>query len=216
MNPATDGRKGRWTAHREQRREALIDAAIQAVHRYGTDIGMDAVAAEAGISKPVLYRYFADKSELWLAIGQRVAKRVVEVLEPAIAQLREERAVVAVAIDTYLAALSADPDLYRFLHQLNVPGTAHLVAGATESIAGGLARVIGDRLRALGLDAGPAEPWAHGLVGCVQAVGDWWLLHHQPISREALTEYLTSLLWSGIAGVAQSADLPGGIAALPR
>ena len=42
----------------------------------------------------------------------------------------------------------------------------------------------------------------------MQAVGDWWTTHGQPISRAALTDYLTALLWSGIEGVRASADLP--------
>jgi AcrR family transcriptional regulator len=209
-----DRRRGRWAAHREQRRELLVTAAIAAVRRYGPDVGMDAIAAEAGVSKPILYRYFADKSELWLAIAERVAARVVDAVEPATAQLRQDRTMIAAAIDTYLTALSAEPDLYRFLHRANVPGVGHLVAAASETVAGALARVIGDRLRDLGLDAGPAEPWAYGLVGCVQSVGDWWLRHHQPISQQALTEYLTTLLWNGISGVAAAADRPGGLAAL--
>jgi hypothetical protein len=42
----------------------------------------------------------------------------------------------------------------------------------------------------------------------VQAVGDWWILHGQPIRRQALTDYLTELLWGGIDGLRRSADLP--------
>jgi len=209
-----DRRRGRWAAHREQRRELLITAAIAAVHRYGPDVGMDAVAAEAGVSKPILYRYFADKSDLWLAIAERIAGRIVAAVEPATARLRQDRTMIAAVIDTYLTALSAEPDLYRVLHRVNVPGTGQLVAAASQTVAGALARVIGDRLRDLGLDTGPAEPWAYGLVGCVQSVGDWWLRHHQPISQQALTDYLTTLLWNGISGVSAAADRPGGLAAL--
>src|SRR3954451_24090243 len=56
--PVPDGRRARWAQHREQRREELVDAAIEAIRRLGSDVGMDALAAGAGISKPVLYRYF--------------------------------------------------------------------------------------------------------------------------------------------------------------
>ena len=102
-----------------------------------------------------------------------------------------------------------EPSLYRFLvHESGHPGIQQVVTGTSRQVATGLARVIGDRLRALGLDAGPAEPWAYGLVGFVQAVGDWWTTHGQPIHRAALTEYLTTLLWSGIEGVRRGADLP--------
>ena len=64
------------------------------------------------------------------------------------------------------------------------------------------------------LGTGPAEPWAYGLVGFVQSVGDWWMAHGRPIRRAALTEYLTTLLWSGIDGVRRAADLPRELAAL--
>jgi AcrR family transcriptional regulator len=208
-DPASSGRRARWAAHREQRRRQFIDAAIQAVLTYGPDVDMDRVAATAGVSKPVLYRYFADRSQLWLAVGEHLAAAVVAAVSPAIEQVREERDLIEVTVDAYLRVIESQPQLYRFvMRQSGLPGIHQLVVGTTRQVATGLARVIGDRLRALGLDAGPAEPWAYGLVGFVQAVGDWWITHGQPMRRAALTEYLTTLLWSGIDGVRRSADLP--------
>ncbi|MFI7428160.1 TetR family transcriptional regulator [Micromonospora sp. NPDC049836] len=207
------GRRDRWAGHREQRRQELIGAAVQALLRHGPQVDMDQVAATAGVTKPVLYRYFADKAQLWLAVSEVVATRVVDSIAPAIEQVREERALVEATIDAYLRVIESEPTLYRFLmHQAGHPGIHQVVAGTSRQVAAGLARAIGDRLRALGLDAGPAEPWAYGLVGFVQAVGDWWTTHGQPIRREALTDYLTTLLWSGIEGVRRGADLPAELA----
>ncbi|RKF26397.1 TetR family transcriptional regulator [Micromonospora globbae] len=205
---AADGRRERWAGHREQRRQHLLGAAVQALLRHGPEVDMDEVAATAGVSKPVLYRYFADKSDLWLAVSELVAARVVDAIAPAIERVREERGLVEATIDAYLGVIESEPALYRFLMQSGHAGIHQVIAGTGRQVAAGLARVIGDRLRALGLDAGPAEPWAYGLVGFVQAVGDWWTEHGQPIRRAALTEYLTTLLWSGIEGVRRSADLP--------
>lgn len=203
------GRRDRWASHREQRRQELIGAAVQALLRYGPQVDMDQVAATAGVTKPVLYRYFADKAQLWLAVSEVVAARVVAAVAPAVERVREERALVEATIDAYLGVIESEPNLYRFLmHQAGHPAIHQVVAGTSRQVAAGLARVIGDRLRALGLDAGPAEPWAYGLVGFVQAVGDWWTAHGQPIGRAALTDYLTTLLWSGIEGVRRAADLP--------
>lgn len=214
MNADADGRKGRWAGHREQRRAELTAAAIDAIRRLGPDVGMDAIAAHAGISKPVLYRYFADKSELWLAVGQEAAGMVLDAIAPAVASVREERAAIAAAIDAYLAHIAADTDLYQFVvHQPDIVRGRDVVADVVDTVASGLARIFGDRLRARGLDSGAALPWAHGVVGYVQAAGDWWLRQQQPLSREALSEYLTTLLWSGVSGVAQAADIPGGLAA---
>ena len=215
MNSA-DGRRQRWADHREQRRAQLTAAAITAIRELGPEIGMDAIAAHAGVSKPVLYRYFADKSQLWQAVGREAAGFVIAAIAPAVASVREDRAVITAAIDAYLRHIEADPHLYHFVvHQPGIERQRDVVADVVDTVASGLARILGDRLRALGLDSGPALPWAYGVVGYVQTVGDWWLRNQQPISRAALADYLTVLLWGGVAGLRAAADIPGGLAARP-
>jgi AcrR family transcriptional regulator len=204
------GRSARWADHRERRREALLRAATRAVMRHGPDVDMDQVASEAGVSKPVLYRYFADKSALLLAVGEHLAAKVVTAVSPAVERERVERTVIAAAIDAYLSVIESNPRLYRFVTGRSTAQPA--VLDARRQVADGLARVIGERLRSLGLDAGPAEPWAYGLVGFVQAVGDWWMTRGRPVPRSALTDYLTTLLWSGVDGVRRSAVEPVGAA----
>ena len=173
---------------------------------------MGQVAAVAGVSKPVLYRYFADKAELWLAVGEHVAALVVAAVTPAVVRVGAERELVSETIDAYLSVIESQPELYRFLvHQSGVPGIPDVIATASRTISAELARVVGDKLRALGLDAGPAEPWAYGMVGFVQSVGDWWIRHDRPMRREALTDYLTTLLWQGLDGVRAAADLPAAL-----
>jgi AcrR family transcriptional regulator len=211
------GRKARWAKHREQRREELIQAAIEAVLRHGPEVDMDQVASVAGVSKPVLYRYFADKSQLWVAVSEHISAIVVDAVAPAVERVREERDLIEATIDAYLRCIEAQPHLYRFvMDHAGIPGVHQHIAGSSRRVAAGLAQVIGDRLRSLGLDAGPAEPWAYGLVGFVQSVGDWWMAHGRPIRRAALTEYLTTLLWSGIDGVRRAADLPRELAELDK
>ncbi|GAA2582012.1 TetR/AcrR family transcriptional regulator [Winogradskya consettensis] len=207
-----DGRSKRWAGHRERRCAELVEAVITAIRELGPEPGIDAIAAHAGVSKPVLYRYFEDKGALWEAVGLRAAQDLIAVVAPAVARVREERAVVTAAVDAYLSFIEGDPHLYRFVvHQRGVARERDVVADAVDTVASGLARILGDRLRTLGLDSGAALPWAYGIVGYVQTVGDWWLRHRQPIGREALVEYLTAFLWSGIAGIRTAADLPFGL-----
>jgi AcrR family transcriptional regulator len=215
VDVGTDARRERWRGHREARRAQLVDAAMRAIRARGPGVGMGDVAAEAGVSKPVLYRMFTDKADLYLAVGQRVAADYLARLAPALAELErtESRQRVAAVVDVYLAAIEDDPQLYRFVvqqHGLDRRPDRDLVGDYGAAVGNALARIIGDRARAHGLDAGPAEPWGHGLVGMVQATADWWITHGQPISRAALTDYLAQLIWDGLAGTLSAAGVPAG------
>jgi AcrR family transcriptional regulator len=209
---STDARRERWRGHREARRAELVAAAVRAVRVHGPGVGMEDIAAEAGVTKPVLYRMFTDKADLYLAVGQHMAADFLARLAPAMADLEqaESRERIAAVVDVYLAAIEDDPQLYRFVVQqqgLDRRPDKDLVSDYVALVGNALARIIGDRARAHGLDAGPAEPWGHGLVGLVQATADWWITHGQPISRAALTEYLTQLIWQGLAGTLNAAGV---------
>ena len=56
----------------EQRRKRIVDAAGRQFGARGYDgTRLDAVAAAAGVTKPVLYRHFDDKTALYLAVLER-------------------------------------------------------------------------------------------------------------------------------------------------
>ena len=55
----------------DQRRRELLEAADRVVLRDGPQASMNAIAAEAGITKPILYRHFGDKSGLYRALAKR-------------------------------------------------------------------------------------------------------------------------------------------------
>ncbi|MQA83177.1 MAG: TetR family transcriptional regulator [Streptosporangiales bacterium] len=198
-----DARKGRWHGHREARRAAMVEAAVCAIRRHGPNVGMDDIAAEAGVTKPVLYRHFVDKVDLYVAVGRRVAEELLERLTQQMRQQVETRGRVAAVIDTYLSSIEAEPELYRFV--VRRPLVDHsvehdLAADYATLVANHLGGIIDTTLREVGRDTGCAEPWGHGLVGLVQAAGDWWL-EHRSMSRSDLTEHLTALIWSGFAHV---------------
>lgn len=203
-----DGRRTRWDEHRTARRAELVEAAVRAVHAHGAGVGMDEIAAEAGTSKTVLYRYFDDKADLHDAVGRRVAEDVVAAIAAALDRTLHPREHVAAVIDTYLRVLEEEPELYRFVVRRRFADSSagDPVSEYSGVVAAQLARAMGDRLRFAGLDSGGAEPWGHGIVGLVQSAGDWWL-DRQPMSRAGLTDYLTTLIWGGFAGLYAAAGV---------
>src|SRR3981189_1391386 len=70
----TDGRKRRWHQHKVDRRNELVDGTLEAIRRSGSNVSMDEIASEIGVSKTVLYRYFVDKNDLTTAVMMRFAQ----------------------------------------------------------------------------------------------------------------------------------------------
>jgi len=193
-----------------QRRRELIEAAVRAIRRHGPAVTMEDVAAEAGVAKPILYRVFRDKAELYRAVGSRVAEeRLIPALTGELAKNRHPREHLAAMIDTYLGIIESEPELYRFVVHPALddrPVAPELVGTYKQVIAEHLTRVIGGALRAGGLDSGGAEPWAHALVGMAHEAGDWWI-EHRTMTREDLTMYLTALAWGGLAELYRKAGV---------
>src|SRR3954465_14973944 len=97
---------------REARREALLDAADRIVQRDGPAVSMASIAAEAGITKPILYRHFGDKGGLYAALAERHTQRLLLVLQEALAAGGATRARVERTIDAYLATIESEPQVY--------------------------------------------------------------------------------------------------------
>ena len=59
---------------RADRRDALLDAAVELVVTGDADaVSMEAVAERAGVSRPLVYKHFANRGELLAAVYQREA-----------------------------------------------------------------------------------------------------------------------------------------------
>ncbi len=209
---ASDGRAERWRAHRQTRRRALMAAVVEAVRAGGPDVGMDDIAAHSGIAKQVFYRYFADKADMRVAVGRSVARGVVRDVTRAIEEQADIRAMLAAGIDRYLSLIAGNIELYRFVVAgAGSSGGRHrhddtdIVADFETVLGVQVARLIGDRLRAQGRDAGAAEPWGFALVGATRAAADRWLAA-PTMSREALAAHLTEFAWNGLSVIGDADD----------
>ncbi|MDP9093458.1 MAG: TetR family transcriptional regulator [Actinomycetota bacterium] len=202
----TDGRSSRWAAHRAARREELIEAAVTAIGRHGASIGMDQLAVIAGTSKPVIYRYFLDKNDLYRAVSKRVARTVLATLIQATSADPDPRELMHAGVDAYLGLLEDTPELFRFVARNPLVADQGDAAEPTDFSAV-VAELIGQQLAAnldaIGLDPALAHPWGEAIGGFISAASLWWLDHRDAMSRVELADYLTSLLWGGAAGVYQ-------------
>jgi AcrR family transcriptional regulator len=229
-----DGRRDRWTAHREQRRNEFVQAALRVLARSGPELSMDAVAAEAGVTKPVLYRYFSDKGALVDALGEAGSGFLLDRLLPAMHSGSPPLQRICDAVGAYFAVIDEQPNLYWLLASLPGGGSPNGGAAPDSSgrtpgsgaaapspqatsavawmqrdrdlIATTLTAILGDYLRVFGLDSGGAEPWAYGLTGLVQSTGEWWL-RRRSMSRPHVVAYVSELVWAAVSGVLLNAGI---------
>lgn len=200
----------------DRRRRELLEAADRVVLRDGPQASMNAIAAEAGITKPILYRHFGDKGGLYAALAMRHTEALLDSLRAALDAPAERRARVEATLDTYLAAIEARPQVYRFL--MHPAEGSHAgdqgfdvgrhSAPLLRRMGEELGQVIEDRL-----DLGPgsrllSRVWGHGIVGMMYAAGDWWL-SERPCSRAELVRNMADLLWGRLAAAGDKVGGPG-------
>jgi len=201
--------KGSRSGRREERRAVLVQAATAAIRKHGPDVAMEDIAAEAGVSKPILYRYFQDKADLYMAVSEHATAFLRATLLRGLDEQADPRVLLRLVIDTYLTFIQQEPDLYRFVVRRSFPDRpvqCDPVTTNNELIAGALAEIFRDWLGKLGMDQGGAETWAHAGVGMVQAAGDWWL-ERRTLSREALRDYLLMMVLGALDGILQANQL---------
>lgn len=177
---------------RAGRREALLDAADRIVQRDGPAATMAGIAAEAGITKPILYRHFGDKSGLYAALAERYTSALLVRLQAALEAGTDRRDRVHRTVDAYLAAIEGEPQVYRFLV---LSDEAAAASSQVRTFTRRLSALLAEGMAAeLGVGPVRAAAWGHGVVGMVQAAGDWWL-DNPTVSRAELVGELTDLLF---------------------
>ena len=207
-----DGRSTRWDDHRESRRAELVTAAVDAIDTYGSGASIAQIAESAGVSKPVLYRYFSDKDDLYRAVGQWGAQKVIEQLVPVLVETGSMRERIQAGCAAYLEVLDEHPQVFLLLVEHR--SSDDPLADGKDQIATTIAKLMGDTLRRLGIDSAGAEPWAHGLIGMGLSVGEWYL-RRDIMSRQATAEYLASFIWHAFSGFAADNGVAvDGVAAL--
>lgn len=202
---STDGRSTRWDAHRAERREQLVEAAMEVLAESGPEFGLDQVAERAGVTKPVIYRHFTDRAALVDALGQHatvilIEQRVMPALhadQPVLARIRG-------CIDAFLGFLDDHPNIYWIFtrHASESAGGGDVAHTDKELITVAVSAVLAEFLRHGDVDPGVAEVWARGLVGFVQNTAEWWL-EQRVLTREQLADHLANLVWAQIDGLAR-------------
>ena len=199
-----DGRKRRWHQHKVDRRNELVDGTLEVIRRRGRYVSMDEIAADIGVSKTVLYRYFVDKNDLTTAVMMRFAQTtLIPNMTKALSSNLDGYELTREIIRVYVDTVAAEPEPYRFV-MANSSASKKVIADSEQIIARMLAVMLRRRMQQVGMNTHGVEPWAFMIVGGVQLATHSWMSHPR-MSAEELIDYLTMLSWNALCGIVEVA-----------
>jgi AcrR family transcriptional regulator len=206
-NPTT-GANNRKRMTGKERREQLLDIGRRLFAERGFEgTSIEEIAAQAGVSKPVVYEHFGGKEGIYAVVIDREVERLLSTATAILggAHTREKFEAAAVALLRYIEDNS---DGFRILVRDSHPASGTGTFGSLISdIASQVEYILGDFFRDRGYDPKLAPLYAQMLVGMVAVTGQWWLDARKP-AKDVVAAHLVNLAWNGLSGLEQK---PGSI-----
>ena len=192
-------RSGRKRMTGKERREQLLDIGRRLFAERGFEgTSIEEIAAQAGVSKPVVYEHFGGKEGLYAVVVDREVERLLTMATTLLGgdHTREKFEAAAVALLRYI---DDNADGFRILVRDSNPGSGTGTYGTLLSdIAGQVEYILADFLASRGHDPKLAPLYAQMLVGMVAFTGQWWLDARKP-KLEEVAANLIDLAWNGLS-----------------
>ncbi len=186
---------------RDARRAQILQIAQELFARLGYHhVSMDDIAEHAEVSKPVLYRHFPSKLDLYLDVVDHRAEALVVAID---AILRSEatsgRAVVRAIVRAYVEFVEQAGDSFSLLFESDVTRDAE-VRRRVEGASAAAAEAVCHGLRELaGMPPDHAQLVSAALVGMAR-VAATARYRTGSVPVDDAVELITGLAWRGVAG----------------
>ncbi|MDG3008907.1 TetR/AcrR family transcriptional regulator [Rhodococcus sp. D2-41] len=183
-------------------REEFVDAAYRVIDAEGPNPSMDAIAREAGTTKPRLYRHFTDKADLFRAVAQRLADDVYTVIRPDFDFfMRTPEQALRHAVTGFAEVITRHPNVFRFLAQSRMRPDGQSMAlpmDVGRDLTDRIGKLASAILSAADADDTGVDFTSRAAVGAIVAVTDLWISSDggpEPIGADEFVDRLTTLLW---------------------
>jgi AcrR family transcriptional regulator len=165
-------------------------------------VKMDEIAAAVGVTKPLLYNYFGNKEQLYIACMERSGDALTKTIAEAVTATASPGEATAAGVRAFFAFLDSDRAAWAVLFDETLPQSGDVADRVAEYRGQILGMVSGTLLAQLperGRDAARVEVEAlsTALLGAAEALARWWL-RTEALSAEAAAELLIATVEPGI------------------
>jgi AcrR family transcriptional regulator len=191
----------------QERRQQLLDIGRRLFAERGFEgTSIEEIAAQAGVSKPVVYEHFGGKEGLYAVVVDREVERLTTITMTLL-DGKQSRPKFEAAAVTLLRYIEDNADGFRILVRDSSPGATTGTYGTLLSdIAGQVEYIMADFLKSRGRDPKLAPMYSQMLVGMVAFTGQWWLDARKP-KLEEVAAHLVNLAWNGLSKLEPSPQI---------
>ncbi len=196
-------RRGRVRMSRIARREQLIDVARALFAERGLEgTSVEEIAAQARVSKPVVYEHFGGKEGLYAAVIDQEVRRLHDAIAAAITRPHTEpRSLIELGTHALLDYIEENPDGFRIISRDSSP---YSPTGSFQTILSSIATrvqgLLADQFDRRGYDPETAPLYSQMLVGLVALAGQWWVDNREVthLAKPEVAAHLVNLAWNGM------------------
>jgi AcrR family transcriptional regulator len=191
----------------QERRQQLLDIGRRLFAERGFEgTSIEEIAAQAGVSKPVVYEHFGGKEGLYAVVVDREVERLTAATTMLL-EVPHTKPKFEAAAASLLRYIEDNADGFRILVRDSSPASGGSYGTLLADIAGQVEYIMADFLRSRSRDPKLAPMYSQMMVGMVAFTGQWWLDARKPEIEEVAAN-LIDLAWNGLSQLDAKA-LPG-------
>lgn len=165
-------------------------------------VKMDEIAAAVGVTKPLLYNYFGNKEQLYIACMERAGDALTTTITEAVSQSTSPGEALGAGVRGFFAFLDSDRAAWAVLFDETLPRggevgerVAEYRGAILEFVASSMLAQLPETRR----DGARTEVEAlsTALLGAAEALARWWL-RTEALSADAAADLLISTIEPGL------------------
>jgi AcrR family transcriptional regulator len=165
-------------------------------------VTMDDIAAEVGVTKPLLYNYFGNKERLYVACMERAGDALLATIEETVRPSANPGDLLNDGLRAFFTFLDADRAAWAVLFDETLPQSG-VVADRVADYRGRVLDLVAESLlaqlppRRRDAASTEVEALSTALLGAAEALARWWL-RTEAVSAQEAAELLISTIEPGL------------------